>query len=159
MVVGGDEPHRGDVIGGGPTGCLRRVPGGVGRAAEFDAFQQVRVQVRRLGDDVGDGHAFGGAGNEQFRRTAVGYDTQDLELDFIVYPNGQWSLKDDELMDQRVAEGRWTAERVADIRADGRRIAARLEAGERWWPDDYRHWAPDPDWSVPEALPAGWTAA
>ena len=40
---------------------------------------------------------------ESFRRTAIGYDTQDLELDVVVYPDGQWELKDDELLDQRVA--------------------------------------------------------
>lgn len=127
------------------------------------------LMIQRPGEDHAIWHFWGGRDREflcwyinlqeAFRRTPVGYDTQDLELDLIVYPNGQWALKDDELMDQRVAEGRWTAERVADIRADGRRIAARLEAGERWWPDDYRRWTPNPDWSVPQELPAGWAAA
>lgn len=96
---------------------------------------------------------------EPFRRTAIGYDTQDLELDLVVYPDGRWQLKDDELMDQRVEDGRWSAERVAEIRAQGAKIAARLEAGERWWPLEYRDWKPDPAWVVPSALPSGWEAA
>ena len=96
---------------------------------------------------------------EAFRRTPIGYDTQDLELDFVIYPNGDWELKDDELMDQRVEEGRWSAQRVAEIRADGQRIAARLRTGERWWPHEYRDWAPDPSWSVPDKLPTGWASA
>ena len=96
---------------------------------------------------------------EPFRRTAIGYDTQDLELDIVVQPDGQWQLKDDELMDQRVEEGRWSSERVAAIRSEGARIAARLRAGERWWPERYRHWHPDPKWKVPDKLPTGWERA
>ena len=93
---------------------------------------------------------------EPFRRTSIGYDTQDLELDFIVYPDGRWEIKDDELMDQRIREGRWSEERVAEIRAEGATIAARLEAGERWWPKEYCNWEPDSTWTVPNSLPAGW---
>lgn len=93
---------------------------------------------------------------EPFRRTVIGYDTQDLELDLIVYPDGQWELKDDELMDQRVLEGRWSKERVAKIRTIGAEIAARLEKGERWWPLDWCDWRPDPTWVVPNKLPDEW---
>ena len=96
---------------------------------------------------------------EPFRRTAIGYDTQDLELDLIVYPDGRWELKDDELMDQRVEEGRWSKKRVADIRAVGSAIAERLQRGERWWQQEWRNWKPDPDWVVPANLPAGWATA
>jgi hypothetical protein len=96
---------------------------------------------------------------EPFRRTSIGYDTQDLELDLVVYPDGDWELKDDELMDQRVAEGRWSAERVSEIRNEGKRIADRLRTGERWWPQDYRSWAPDPEWKVPDRLPLDWELA
>jgi hypothetical protein len=93
---------------------------------------------------------------EPFRRSAIGYDTQDLELDLVVYPDGRWELKDDELMDQRAVEGRWTEERVAEIRADAAKIAGRLETGERWWPSQWRDWKPDPSWVVPSDLPVGW---
>jgi len=41
-----------------------------------------------------------------FVRTAIGYDTQDLELDIIVLPDGSWTLKDLDVLDDRVAEGR-----------------------------------------------------
>ena len=96
---------------------------------------------------------------EPFRRTAIGYDTQDLELDFVVYPSGRWEIKDDELLDLRVREGRYSAEQVAEIRAEGARIADRLEAGERWWPLEWRDWEPDPAWVVPDDLPPGWELA
>ena len=96
---------------------------------------------------------------EPFRRTSIGYDTQDLELDFVVLPDGNWEIKDDELLDQRRAEGRWSANEVDQIRTEGRQIAARLQSGERWWPLKYRDWAPDPDWIVPDRLPEEWATA
>lgn len=92
---------------------------------------------------------------EPFVRTPIGYDTQDLELDIWVRPDGNWNFKDLELLPQRVAEGRWTEEEVAAIRANGDRLARRLDLGERWWDENWKDWAPDPDWVVP-SLPTGW---
>ncbi len=95
---------------------------------------------------------------EPVRRTAIGYDTQDLELDLVVYPDGQWELEDDELMDQRVLEGRWTGERVANIRVIGAEFADRLEKGERWWTLKWRDWISDLTFAVPNNLPDEWAA-
>ena len=53
------------------------------------------------------------------RRTPIGYDTQDRELDVVVRPDGTWTLKDDELLEQRVSEGRYSAAEVVEIRALG----------------------------------------
>jgi predicted RNA-binding protein associated with RNAse of E/G family len=66
---------------------------------------------------------------EPFRRTDVGYDTQDLELDIIVRADGSWALKDDDVLEQRIAEGRFTSEQIADVRDEARRITRDLEAG------------------------------
>jgi hypothetical protein len=89
------------------------------------------------------------------RRTAIGYDTQDHELDIVVAPDGQWSLKDDELMEQRIHEGRFSVAEVVEIRALGGRIVAMLAARETWWDPAFSAWKPDPSWGVPE-LPDGW---
>ncbi|MEU7959265.1 hypothetical protein [Micromonospora humida] len=43
------------------------------------------------------------------------------------------------------------------IRAEGDRIAALLDAGQRWWDAGWAHWRPDPSWPVPQ-LPPGWAA-
>lgn len=96
---------------------------------------------------------------EPFRRTRIGYDTQDMELDFVVYPTGRWEIKDEELLDQRVEEGRYSVGQIADVRALGATIAERLRAGERWWPLEWRHWKPDPAWIVPKTLPSGWESS
>jgi Protein of unknown function (DUF402) len=95
---------------------------------------------------------------EPFRRTAIGFDTQDLELDIVISPDGSWRWKDDELLDPWVERGRWTAAEVAAIRAEGARVAAELEAGRRWWSDEWATWEPDPAWRVPAELPPGWDA-
>ena len=83
---------------------------------------------------------------DPFRRTPEGYDTQDLELDIWVPLDAPWEWKDDALLDQRVREGRFTGSQAAEIRAEGRRIAADLDAGRRWWSDDWASWTPDPGW-------------
>lgn len=91
---------------------------------------------------------------EPFRRTRRGFDTQDLELDIVVGLDGTWSFKDDEVLDSWIERGRWTPEEVAAIRREGAAIGAELDAGRRWWNDDWAAWEPDPAWLVPE-LPAG----
>ena len=86
---------------------------------------------------------------EPFRRTAFGYDTQDLELDIWVPAQGGWELKDDDVMEKRIREGRFTPEQVAEARTLAGRITRELDAGRRWWSDDWAAWQPDPAWRAP----------
>ena len=95
---------------------------------------------------------------EPFRRTSLGFDTQDLELDLVIALDGSWRWKDDELIEAWVEKGRWTQGEVDAIRAEGKRIATELDAGRRWWSDSWAAWEPDPGWPVP-ALPPGWERA
>jgi hypothetical protein len=73
---------------------------------------------------------------EPFRRTELGYDTQDLELDIWVLASGGWELKDDDVMEERLHEGRFTGEQVAATRAEANRVTDELDAGRRWWSDE-----------------------
>ena len=95
---------------------------------------------------------------EPFRRSSIGFDTQDLELDIVIRPDGSWRWKDDEQMESWIERGRWTADEVAAIRAEGARVAAELEAGRRWWSDEWASWEPDPAWPAPE-IRDGWERA
>jgi hypothetical protein len=79
---------------------------------------------------------------EPFRRSEDGFDTQDLELDLVLYPDGRHELKDDELLDLRVEEGRFTQDQADATRAEARKLIAELEAGRRWWDDAWAHWQP-----------------
>jgi predicted RNA-binding protein associated with RNAse of E/G family len=83
---------------------------------------------------------------EPFRRTATGYDTQDLELDLILHPDGRIEWKDDELLDQRVEEGRFTQDQACEIRAEARRLEAELATRGHWWDAWWALWEPDPAW-------------
>jgi len=95
---------------------------------------------------------------EPFRRTAIGYDTQDLELDVWIPTGEPWRFKDEEKLDERVADGRYTAEQVAATRTLGTAIGAMLDRGERWWGDRWTSFEPDPGWRAP-AFPDGWEEA
>lgn len=92
---------------------------------------------------------------EPFRRTPTGYDTQDLELDIWVPAAGPWRVKDEELVEQRVREGRFTVEQAAAIGALGQELVAMLERGERWWDERWASFVPEAAWRAP-AFPAGW---
>ncbi len=88
---------------------------------------------------------------EPFRRTTLGYDTQDLELDVWAPVAGGWVLKDDDLLDVRVSQGRFTPVEAEEIRAVGTAIGAALDADDSWW-GDWSAWKPDPVW-LPGAPP------
>ena len=90
-----------------------------------------------------------------FVRTPAGYDTQDLELDIVVSADGTYVVKDDELLDDRVAEGRYSAELVRWVRAYGAALTDRLDAEGPWWDLSWSEWAPDERW-VGTRLPDGW---
>jgi predicted RNA-binding protein associated with RNAse of E/G family len=94
---------------------------------------------------------------EPIRRTERGFDTQDHELDVWIRPDGSWEWKDDELLDDWVARGRLSDEEVAEIRAEGARVVADVEAGRQWWSDEWSKGSPDPSWTGVE-LPPGWDA-
>jgi hypothetical protein len=95
---------------------------------------------------------------EPFRRTAIGYDTQDLELDVWIPAGGPWRFKDEEKLDGRIADGRYTEEQVAATRALGAEIGAMLDRGERWWDARWTAFRPDPAWRAP-SFPDRWEAA
>ena len=90
-----------------------------------------------------------------FVRTSAGFDTQDFELDIVVYPDGSWVFKDLEVLDQRVAEGRFTHEHVQWIRVLGDRLGAELDDGRRWWDAKWASWTPDEAWHS-SRLPPNW---
>jgi hypothetical protein len=79
---------------------------------------------------------------EPFRRTADGFDTQDLELDIWIPAGGAWQLKDSDLLDLRLEEGRFTQDQADAARAEAARVTAELDAGRRWWDDGWAHWRP-----------------
>jgi hypothetical protein len=89
------------------------------------------------------------------RRTAIGYDTQDHELDVVVFPDGRWVFKDLEVLDDRVAAGQLSQHRIDEVRRLGDSMAIELDAGRHWWDHRWADWTPDPAWHDAD-LPPGW---
>lgn len=93
-----------------------------------------------------------------FVRTEIGYDTQDFELDFVVNPDGSYVVKDLEVLDARVLEGRFTEDLVAWIRDLGDELRADLDSRRHWWDPAWARWTPPAAWRD-VGLPDGWSSA
>ena len=125
------------------------------------------LMVQRPGDPFAVWHFWLGDGREflcwylnlqtDFVRTVQGYDTQDLELDIVVFPDGSHVVKDLDLLDQRVDEGRWSDEAADWIRSVGSDLVARLESEGPWWDEQWSEWEPPSGWRD-TTLPAGWSS-
>ncbi len=90
------------------------------------------------------------------RRTSVGFDYQDQILDVEVSPDRstcRW--KDEDELQEAVDLGVVSAQRAAELRAEGESVIERMEANEPPFNQGWEHWRPNPAWPVPE-LPAGW---
>jgi hypothetical protein len=93
---------------------------------------------------------------EPFRRTPVGFDTQDHTLDIDVTPELECSWRDESDFAKHVELKFYTPELAAAVRAEGQRvieaIARRTHPCFRGW----ARWSPDSRWSVP-AMPPAWS--
>lgn len=89
-----------------------------------------------------------------FRRTPLGFETQDHTLDIVVTPELECRWRDEEDFANHVALGIYPPELAAAARAEGQRVidafARRTHPCLQW-----AHWSPAADWPVP-ALPAAW---
>jgi hypothetical protein len=93
---------------------------------------------------------------EPLRRTEVGFDYMDEELDALVALDGSsWEWKDEDELAEAVRRGNITPTRAAELPAEGEAIVRRIIDRRTPFDRDSTSWRPDPSWSVPE-LPAGW---
>ena len=93
---------------------------------------------------------------EPYRRTAVGFDTQDHTLDVEITPDLAWRWRDEAELENHVAEGFYTAALAVAVRAEGQRVIDAILLGDhvctRW-----KDWRPDPSWQVAGFI-GGWDA-
>ena len=118
------------------------------------------LMVQRPGDHYAVWHFWDGPDREfvcwylnlqtSFVRSEGGYATQDLELDVIVYPDGSYVVKDDELLEDRVAEGKYSPELVEWIRSYGAELTSRLDSDGPWWDRSWAQWTPPAERVNPE---------
>ncbi len=92
---------------------------------------------------------------EPLRRTSLGFDFLDHELDLVVAPDRTWRWKDAEHLAQAEAIGLFTPAQSATIRAEGQRVIAQLESAQPPFDHTWLNWRPPAAWAVP-TLPSGW---
>lgn len=92
---------------------------------------------------------------EPYRRTPIGFDTNDHTLDMVVDPDFRWRWKDSDEFDQRVASGIYSHEFATHLRESAAAVPAAIERHQPPFDDTWAAWRPDPAWPIPE-LPAGW---
>jgi hypothetical protein len=95
---------------------------------------------------------------EPFRRTSVGFDTNDHALDVVVAPDLTWTWKDEDELERRAQSGIYYPDFAARVRAEGERAIAILEERRFPFTGDYVDWAPEPSWGIPGLLD-GWDTA
>jgi hypothetical protein len=121
------------------------------------------LMIQRPGDDHAVWHFWTGEDRTfscwyinlqtAFVPTSIGFDTMDLELDLVVFPTGDYVVKDLDVLPERVAEGRLTQTVVDHAMALGERLTAELDAGRWWWDTAWAEWRPDPSEAVPALRP------
>jgi predicted RNA-binding protein associated with RNAse of E/G family len=92
---------------------------------------------------------------EPLRRTGLGFDTLDHEIDVIVELDGSWRWKDEDDLAEAIRRGVIPAQDEPRMRADGERAVRRVLDREPPFDRDWTTWRPDPSWPVP-ILPEGW---
>lgn len=87
----------------------------------------------------------------------AGVDTVDQDLDIVVTTDRSWQWKDEDEFAERLAHRRhyWVPDEAA-VRAEGQRVIKVIEAGDFPFDGTWCDFRPDPAWSTPTALPAGW---
>jgi hypothetical protein len=92
---------------------------------------------------------------EPYRRTGIGFDTNDHMLDIVVTPDLEWRWKDADELAERVQQGVYPADFADSIRAEGERVIEKIERRESPFGDGWPEWKPDPNWQTP-VLPLEW---
>jgi predicted RNA-binding protein associated with RNAse of E/G family len=92
---------------------------------------------------------------EPFRRTAIGFDTNDHMLDILVARDLTWQWKDEDVLADWVGRGLYSAEFAAAVRAEGERVAANIDSRLPPFDDSWDLWTPPALTGRPE-LPATW---
>jgi hypothetical protein len=91
---------------------------------------------------------------EPFRRTPIGFDTQDHTLDAIVTPDLSWRWRDEDELRNHVTEEFYTPELAEAVWAEGRAAVDTLVRREHpacGWTT----WLPDATWKLP-VIDAAW---
>ncbi len=92
---------------------------------------------------------------EPIRRTSLGFDFLDQELDIVVSPDLDWRWKDVEHLEQAQRIGLFSPEQASAIVQEGQEVAEDIRRGAVPFDGSWNDWKPPSDWTTP-SLPDGW---
>ena len=94
---------------------------------------------------------------EPFRRTPIGFDTNDHTLDIVVKPDLSWSWKDESLLEGQLERGDYSSELAAEIRREAASVIALIESRRAPFDGEWVDWRPVRNWPTPR-LPENWNS-
>jgi hypothetical protein len=89
------------------------------------------------------------------RRTAIGFDTTDDVLDYIIHPDYSWYIKDDDDLTGFTSAGVYTEEEAERIRRACHEVLPLIEARRSPFDGEWTDWSPDSGLQLGE-WPEGW---
>jgi hypothetical protein len=90
------------------------------------------------------------------RRTRLGFDYLDQELDVIVSPDlSTWRWKDEENFEALMRQGLIARERGRHLRSVAEEVIRTRHDPGSLFTQGWEHWTPPPEWGRP-GIPAGW---
>ncbi len=92
---------------------------------------------------------------EPVRRTQLGFDFLDQELDIEVSSEGKWRWKDKHHLEEAESIGLFSPEQGGMIRAEGHKVIEMIEAKEMPFDGSWNQWRPPNNWPTPD-LPDKW---
>ena len=92
---------------------------------------------------------------EPVRRTNLGFDFLDQELDIVVSPDSNWRWKDDSYLEQAQDFGLFSPEQVRAILKEAQEVVESIRAKAVPFDGSWNNWRPPTGWSIP-CLPEGW---
>lgn len=94
-----------------------------------------------------------------WRRSGVGFESEDRDLDIVVEPDlSAWHWKDEDELAFAIERGRFTEAEAVSFRAEGEQAVERVLRRAPPLDEPWEHWRPDPSWPLP-TLPPGWDRA
>jgi predicted RNA-binding protein associated with RNAse of E/G family len=90
---------------------------------------------------------------EPFRRTAVGFDTNDHALDIMVAPDLTWRWKDRDEFEGLIAAGHFSPELGEAVEETAREVLALVDAGSAPFDASWCDWTCPDDWEIPALHP------
>jgi protein associated with RNAse G/E len=90
-----------------------------------------------------------------FRRSNLGFDTFDLELDIVIKPTYEWSWKDTDEFNNGIQQGILSKEWIDQIDCAKPEVFEKIEKRQYPFDGKWLDWKPDPKW-LPSKLPKNW---